>query len=65
MTRGYVTSFDDRRGTGFIQRAHGEDRIPFSTRDAEERHFREGDVVAYKVTGGKAGVIAYQVRRVA
>jgi cold shock CspA family protein len=65
MVRGYVTSFDARRGVGFIQRTVGTDRIPFTARDGEGLRFAEGDTVEYKVTGGKAGVIAYQVRRVA
>ena len=65
MTRGYVSSFDARRGTGFIQRAHGADRIPFTARDAEGRSFREGERVEYRVIGGKAGVVAQEVRRIA
>jgi cold shock CspA family protein len=61
MTQGYVTSFDARRGTGFVQQQNGS-RIPFTLRDDESRSLRAGDRVAYTVTGGMAGVKAQLIR---
>lgn len=63
MTQGYVTSFDARRGIGFVQRQHGQDRIPFTMRSGESSLLQEGDAVEYRVTGGKTGPKAYRVRR--
>ena len=64
MARGYVSSFDSRRGIGFIRQAHGADRIPFTLRDHEGRSVRTGDPVEFAVVGGKAGVRATGVRGV-
>lgn len=65
MTRGYVTSFDARRGVGFVRQAHGADRIPFAARDSDHRSFQAGDTVEFAVIGGKAGVRATSVRGLA
>jgi cold shock CspA family protein len=62
MTRGFVTSFNTRRGTGFVRQATGTERIPFSTRATQGRSFRTGEAVEFSVTGGKAGVVATTVR---
>lgn len=66
MTRGFVTSFNARRGTGFVRLACGTetDRIPFSIRDAKSRSFSTGEAVEFAVIGGKAGVVATTVRPV-
>lgn len=64
MTRGFVSQFDDRRGTGFVQHHHTGSRIPFTIRDARDDAFKPGDAVEYTVVGGKAGVMAQRVRRV-
>lgn len=65
MTRGYVTSYDERRGIGFVQQFQGANRIPFCAPDADRAAIREGDPVEYRVIGGKVGVRAHLIRRVA
>ncbi|MDX1418622.1 MAG: cold shock domain-containing protein [Rubricoccaceae bacterium] len=59
-----MTSFDARRGIGFVQQQHGRTRIPFSVRGGEAPSLQEGDAVEYRVTGGKTGPIAYSLRRI-
>ncbi len=63
MTQGFVSSFDARRGTGFVQQARESDRIPFTTHRMNGE-LRSGDQVEFAVIGGKAGVIATNVRPV-
>ena len=65
MIRGTVHSFNPRRGTGFVRHAAGTDRIPFSARHAREDAYRTGEPVEYTVVGGKAGVMAREVRSLA
>ncbi|GAB5535120.1 MAG: hypothetical protein Rubg2KO_13690 [Rubricoccaceae bacterium] len=65
MTRGTVYSFNARRGTGFVRHSTGTDRIPFSARDAREEAYRAGESVEFTVVGGKVGVMAREVRRIA
>lgn len=63
MAQGFITSFDVRRGTGFVQQARDADRIPFTVdSSAEEVHL--GDEVKFAVVGGKAGLMAKNVRLV-
>jgi len=62
MTRGTVSSFNSQRGTGFVRHSAGADRIPFSAR---EEAYRAGEPVEFTVVGGKAGVMAREVRRIA
>lgn len=64
LIRGTVHSFNLRRGTGFVRHSVGADRIPFSARDAREEAYRAGESVEFTVVGGKAGVIAREVRRI-
>lgn len=65
LIRGTVHSFNTRRGTGFVRHSTGADRIPFSARDSREEAYRVGESVEFTVVGGKAGVIAREVRRIA
>ena len=65
LTRGTVHSFNLRRGTGFVRHSTGADRIPFSARDAREEAYRAGEPVEFTVVGGKVGVMAREVRRIA
>jgi cold shock CspA family protein len=65
LIRGTVYSFNPRRGTGFVRHSTGADRIPFSARDSREEAYRAGEPVEFTVVGGKAGVIAREVRSVA
>lgn len=60
MTQGFVTSFDARRGTGFVQQARESDRIPFTANRSAS--IQSGDQVEFAVVGGKAGVMAKGVR---
>lgn len=64
MTKGTVSHYNPRRGTGFVRPAHGEDRFPFSLHPASSAPLQPGDTVEFTVTGGKAGIAARQVRRV-
>ena len=64
MTKGTITHFDPRRGTGFVRHHHAESGIPFSVRHAQDRQFAHGDAVEFTVRGGLAGVAAPGVRRV-
>ena len=64
MLRGRVSSFNSRRGTGYVRRVDAGDAIPFSLRHADGTQFADGDEVHYTVVGGKAGVVARGVRRV-
>ena len=61
MTQGFVASFDARRGTGFVQQARESDRIPFTTRHSVS-DLQCGDPVEFAVVGGKAGLMAVDVR---
>ena len=63
MIRGTITSYNARRGTGFVRHHAGADRIPFSARHSREDAYRAGEPVVFTVVGGKAGVQAREVRR--
>lgn len=65
LIRGTVHSFNPRRGTGFVRHSTEADRIPFSARYAREDAYRVGEPVEFTVVGGKAGVMAREVRSVA
>lgn len=65
MTRGIVAAFNARRGVGYVQHHEGTTRIPFSARDIHGDEPGTGDPVEYTVVGGKAGVAAKHVRRIA
>ena len=64
MTKGIVAAFDARRGVGYVQHTEGTNRVPFSVRYVQGDAPAIGDVVNYTVTGGKAGVMAKNVRRI-
>lgn len=64
MTKGTITHFNPRRGTGFVRLARAASGIPFSVRHAAGRDFAHGDAVEFSVRGGLAGVAAHSVRRV-
>lgn len=64
MTRGTITQFNTRRGTGFVRHPQATSGIPFSVRHAQDREFAHGDAVEFTVRGGMAGVAAHGVRRV-
>lgn len=64
MIKGTISSYNPRRGTGFVRHECGIDTIPFSLRHAADDQFADGDVVEYTVIGGKAGVVARGVRRI-
>ena len=61
MTFGTVTTYNEKRGTGFVQR-HDGDRIPFALRDVEAGTPAPGAQAEYRVIGGKAGVRAHALR---
>ena len=65
MTKGTISSYNPRRGTGYVQHAQSVDRIPFSARHAHDDRFQDGDAVEFSVVGGLAGVAARGVRRIA
>ena len=64
MTKGTITHFNARRGTGFVRHHQAEGAIPFSIRSAQDREFVHGDSVEFTVRGGLAGVVAQGVRHV-
>ncbi len=59
-----MTTFDARRGVGYVRHTEGSTLVPFSARDIHGETPGLGDPVEYTVVGGKAGVAAKQVRRV-
>ncbi len=63
MTKGTISSYNPRRGTGYVRHDRGIDNIPFSLRHAHHDDFSNGDAVEFTVVGGKAGVAARGVRR--
>ena len=63
MIKGTISSYNPRRGTGFVRHAQGLDQIPFSIRHADDDRFQDGDSVEFTVVGGLAGVAARGVRR--
>ena len=65
MLKGTVSSYNPRRGTGFVRPAHTETAVPFSTRDAQDGGLRHGDPVEFRIVGGMAGLMARGVRRLA
>ena len=64
MIKGTITSFNARRGIGYVRHTCGNAGIPFSLRHAQDREFSDGDSVEFTVRGGKAGVAEHGVRRV-
>ncbi len=64
MTRGIITQFDARRGTGFVRHHRADHNIPFSVRHAQDRTLATGDAVEFTVRGGIVGVAAHNLRRV-
>ncbi|WP_420457123.1 cold-shock protein [Rubrivirga sp.] len=64
MTKGTITHFNARRGTGFVRHHQTDAGIPFSVRNAQDREFAHGDTVEFAVRGGMAGIAAHNVRRV-
>ena len=65
MTKGIVAAFNARRGVGFVQHHQGNDLIPFAQRDVDGDTPNAGDPVEYTVVGGKAGIAAKRIRRLA
>ena len=61
MTQGFVASFDARRRRGFVKQGRKADLIPFRMQRSEEP-LNAGDSVEFAVVGGKAGVMAQNVR---
>ncbi len=61
MTQGFVASFDSRRRRGFVQLGRKADLIPFSVHHSEAA-LTTGDAVEFAVIGGKAGLMAQNVR---
>ena len=61
MTQGFVASFDTRRRRGFVQLGRKADLIPFSMRQSGAA-LTAGDAVEFAVIGGKAGLMAQNVR---
>ncbi|MCH7639199.1 MAG: cold shock domain-containing protein [Bacteroidetes bacterium] len=61
MTQGFVASFDTRRRRGFVQLGRKADLIPFSVHQSEAA-LTTGDAVEFAVIGGKAGLMAQNVR---
>lgn len=57
MTRGTVHQYDPERGTGVLCCIAGT-HVPFSSRNP---HLRAGDDVTFTLTGGIAGLYAYDV----
>lgn len=64
MIQGTVHTYDPRRGTGYVSPAHRDDRFPFLTRPDEAGPLSAGDTVEFSVSGGRAGLLARDVRRV-
>lgn len=62
MAKGIVSTFDAKRGVGFVLQSEG-DRLPFTSRDLVDRHLSAGDSVEYLVIGGKIGIRATAIRR--
>lgn len=65
MVKGTISSYNPRRGTGYVRHDRGIDAIPFSVRHAADRQFASGDTVEYTVVGGLTGVAARGVRVIA
>ena len=65
MAHGLVHSYNPRRGTGTVALRPTASPIPFSARHADDASYTPGERVEYRVVGGKAGVRAQQVRRIA
>ena len=65
MAQGLVHTYNIRRGTGTVALRPSAAPIPFSARHADDRTFSPGERVEYRVVGGKAGVRAQGVRRIA
>jgi len=63
MTQGYVASFDARRRRGFVQLCRKADLIPFDAKRSDDA-LNTGDAVKFAVIGGKAGLMAQNVRRI-
>ncbi len=61
MTQGFVASFDTRRRRGFVQLGRKADLIPFSAHRSDVA-LSAGDAVQFAVIGGKAGLMAQNVR---
>ncbi len=61
MTQGFVASFDTRRRRGFVQQGRKADLIPFRAQHADAV-LSAGDAVEFAVIGGKAGLMAQNVR---
>ena len=61
MTQGFVASFDVRRRRGFVQLGRKADPIPFSAHRSDVP-LSAGDAVQFAVIGGKAGLMAHNVR---
>ena len=61
MTQGFVASFDTRRRRGFVQLGRNADLIPFSVHQTDAA-LSAGDAVEFAVIGGKAGLMAQNVR---
>lgn len=61
MTQGYVASFNARTRRGFVQQGQHGDLIPFMVPQSD-LEFNPGDFVEFAVVGGKAGLMALNVR---
>ena len=64
MLKGTVSSYNPRRGTGYVRHDRGSTSFPFSLRSAHDDQFTDGDTVEFTVVGGLTGVAARGVRRV-
>ena len=64
MIQGTIQTYDPRRGTGFLSPAQREDRFPFVVRPDQAGPLSAGDTVEFSVGGGRAGLLARDVRRV-
>ena len=65
VTKGIVTTFDTLRGIGYVRHHAASNLIPFAARDVLGEVPQTGDPVEYSVVGGKVGVAAKRVRRLA
>lgn len=64
MTQGTIQTYDPRRGAGYVTPAHRDDRFPFLLRPEEAGPLSAGDTVEFSLSGGRAGLLARDVRRV-
>ncbi len=61
MTQGFIDSFDARKRRGFVRQGRKADLIPFRAQRSDES-LNAGDSVEFAVVGGKAGLMAQNVR---